>query len=269
MTSFGHAGLASEEPPCFIDEVRTRAKARSVAMNRANMGTINLIGSTAPSRVARAGVCPLPPKGYLERIREIATRHGVLLIFDEVITGFGRLGAPFASDYFGVIPELMTTAKALTNGAVPMGAVFCARTIHDAMMQGPEDAIELFHGYTYSGHPIACAAGLVMLDICAEEGLLTRAACLAQAWREAVGALRASPLVIDIRTIGPVSGIELAPRPGAAGARAHEVFVKCFERGLLIRVTGDVIALSPPLILNQSEIEMMVSTLSECLRDLS
>ena len=208
----------------------------------------------------------LPPQGYLERLREIATRHGILLIFDEVITGFGRLGAPFAADWFGVMPDLMCTAKAITNGCVPMGAVFARRAVHDALMTGPEAAIELFHGYTYSGHPVACAAGMATLDIYESEGLLTRAAGLAPTWRDAVFALRDAPHVLDIRCLGLVAGIELAARPGAPGARAHEVFVDCFRRGLLIRVTGDIIALSPPLIVEPAQIEEMVSILGESLR---
>ncbi|MGO4736161.1 aspartate aminotransferase family protein [Bosea sp. 2KB_26] len=208
----------------------------------------------------------LPPKGYLQRLREIATRHGILLIFDEVITGFGRLGMPFAADYFGVVPDIMTTAKGLTNGAVPMGAVFASRKVHDALMTGPEAAIELFHGYTYSGHPIACAAGLATLDIYAEEGLLTRAAELAAKWQEAMHSLRGAPHVIDIRTIGLVVGIELESRAGAIGARAYDIFVDCFEKGLLIRVTGDIIALSPPLIVEPGQIDDMVSLLGEALK---
>jgi beta-alanine--pyruvate transaminase len=207
----------------------------------------------------------VPPKGYLERLREIATRHGILLIFDEVITGFGRLGTPFASEYFGVMPDLMTTAKGITNGTIPMGAVFAARKVHDALMSGPEATIELFHGYTYSGHPVACAAGLATLDIYAGEGLLTRVTSLAPLWEEALHSLRDVPHVIDIRTIGLVAGIELASRPGAVGARAYEAFVDCFEKGLLIRVTGDVIALSPPLICEPSQIEEMVSLLRAAL----
>ncbi len=147
------------------------------------------------------GVLP-PPNGYLDRLREIATRHGILLIFDEVITGFGRLGTPFASDYFGVVPDLMTTAKGLTNGALPMGAVFASRAVHDALMIGPEPAIELFHGYTYSGHPVACAAGLAALDIYTRDGLLTRVAGLEAAWADAMFELRDSRHVVDIRTIG-------------------------------------------------------------------
>lgn len=208
----------------------------------------------------------LPPKGYLERLREIATRHGILLIFDEVITGFGRLGTPFATEKFGVRPDIVTTAKAITNGAVPMGAVFCARDIHDALMQGPESAIELFHGYTYSGHPVACAAGMATLDIYAREGLLTRAAELETYWKEAVFSLRDLPAITDIRAIGLVAGIELASREGAPGGRAYDVFTDCFQRGLLIRVTGDIIALSPPLIAEKAEIDTMVEMLRETIK---
>lgn len=208
----------------------------------------------------------LPPKGYLERLREIATRHGILLIFDEVITGFGRLGSPFAAGYFGVVPDMITAAKGLTNGAIPMGAVFCARHIHDAMMQGPATTIELFHGYTYSGHPAACAAGLATLEIYQRENLLTRAAELEGYWVAAISSLRDAPGVADIRTIGLVAGIELVPREGRPGARAYEVFVDCFQRGLLIRVTGDIIALSPPLIIEHDQIDAIVSIIGSALR---
>ncbi|MDO9426475.1 MAG: aspartate aminotransferase family protein [Methylobacterium sp.] len=207
----------------------------------------------------------IPPKGYLERLRAICTRHGILLIFDEVITGFGRLGTPFATDYFGVVPDLVTTAKGLTNGALPMGAVFAARAVHDALMHGPESAIELFHGYTYSGHPAACAAGIATLDIYARERLLTRAAGLSETWAEAVHGLASAPHVIDIRSLGLVAGIELAPREGAPGARAYEIFVDCFERGLLVRVTGDIVALSPPLIVEAGQIDAMVSILGDAI----
>ncbi|MDD2867442.1 aspartate aminotransferase family protein [Neomegalonema sp.] len=211
------------------------------------------------------GVLP-PPKGYLQRLREIATKHGILLIFDEVITGFGRLGTPFAADYFGVTPDLMTTAKGLTNGAVPMGAVFASRKVHDGLMTGPDAAIELFHGYTYSGHPLACAAGIATLDVYREESLLTRAADLAQAWEEAIFSLKGLPHVIDIRTLGLVAGVELSSREGAVGARAYDVFVDCFEKGLLIRVTGDIVALSPPLILEKAQIGEIVSILGEAIK---
>lgn len=207
----------------------------------------------------------IPPKGYLERLREICTRHGILLIFDEVITGFGRLGAPFATNFFGVTPDLVATAKGLTNGVIPMGAVFASRPIHDALMQGPEGLIELFHGHTYSGHPVASAAGIATLSIYAEEGLLTRAASLSEDWASAVHALHDARHVIDIRTIGLIAGIELSSRDGAPGARAYEVFVDCFERGLLVRVTGDIIALSPPLIIDREQISSAVATLADAL----
>lgn len=210
----------------------------------------------------------LPPKGYLERLRAICDRHGILLIFDEVITGFGRLGTPFAADYFGVKPDIMTTAKGLTNGAIPMGAVFVSREIHDAMMTGPDNAIELFHGYTYSGHPAACAAGLATLDIYAREGLLTRASELATKWEDAMHGLRELPHVIDVRTIGLVAGIELAPREDGSGKRAYELFTDCYQKGLLIRVTGDIIALSPPLIIEASQIDQIATTLQQALKGL-
>jgi beta-alanine--pyruvate transaminase len=207
----------------------------------------------------------LPPQGYLERLREVATRHGILLIFDEVITGFGRLGAPFAAQYFGVTPDIITTAKGLTNGAIPMGAVFASRQVHDALMTGPDNTIELFHGYTYSGHPAACAAGIATLDIYAREGLLTRGADLTETWRTAMAGLREARHVTDIRAIGLVVGIELGSRDGAPGARGYDVFTECFRRGLLIRVTGDIIALSPPLIVTEDQIAEMVSVISDVL----
>ncbi len=212
-----------------------------------------------------AGVI-LPPKGYLERLRTIADKHGILLIFDEVITGFGRLGTPFATDYFGVVPDLVTTAKGLTNGAIPMGAVFARRKVYDALMVGPESQIELFHGYTYSGHPVASAAGIATLEIYEEEGLLTRAASLTDTWQEALHSLKGLRHVVDIRNLGLVGAIELASRDGAPGARAYDVFVDCFQKGLLIRVTGDTIALSPPLIIESGEIGNIVSILGDALK---
>lgn len=210
------------------------------------------------------GVLP-PPKGYLERLREIATRHGILLIFDEVITGFGRLGTPFAADYFGVIPDIITTAKGITNGTLPMGAVLCSGMVHDGIVKGPENLIELFHGYTYSGHPVACAAGIATLDIYAREGLLTRGAGLAGLWADTLHGLRDAPHVIDVRTIGLVGGIELASRDGAPGARAYDVFTDCFRAGLLIRVTGDIIALSPPLIIEADHMARIAETIRTAL----
>ncbi|MDK4703382.1 aspartate aminotransferase family protein [Rhizobium sp. CNPSo 4062] len=212
-----------------------------------------------------AGVV-LPPKGYLERLRAIADKYGILLIFDEVITGFGRLGTPFATEYFGVVPDLVTTAKGITNGTIPMGAVFASRKIYDGLMAGPENQIELFHGYTYSGHPVACAAGLATMEIYEEEGLLMRAAELAEDWQNALHSLKGLPHVVDIRNLGLVGAVELAPRDGAPGTRAYDVFVDCFQKGLLIRVTGDIIALSPPLIIERAEIETIVSMLGDALK---
>ncbi|RVB61159.1 aspartate aminotransferase family protein, partial [Mesorhizobium sp. M7A.F.Ca.CA.004.06.1.1] len=200
----------------------------------------------------------LPPKGYLERLREICTKHGILLIFDEVITGFGRLGTPFAADYFGVTPDIMTTAKGVSNGVIPMGAVFVKKEIHDAFMTGPEHMIEFFHGYTYSGNPIACAAALGTLDTYKEEGLLTRGEELAPYWEDALHSLKGEPNVIDIRNIGLIGAIELAPIAGQPTKRAFSAFVKAFERGALIRTTGDIIALSPPLIITKGQINELI-----------
>jgi len=214
-----------------------------------------------------AGVV-LPPQGYLQRLRSICDKHGILLIFDEVITGFGRLGAPFGAQYFGVTPDIITAAKGLTNGAIPMGAVFVRKEIYDAFMQGPPSAIELFHGYTYSAHPVACAAGIATQDIYEREGLLTRAGQLAKQWEDAVHSLRGARHVIDIRNLGLVAGIELQPRDGAPAARGYDALVKAFEKGLLIRVTGDIIALSPPLIVEPQHIDQMVTTLREVLQSI-
>ncbi len=211
----------------------------------------------------------IAPAGYLERLKAICGRHGLLLIFDEVITGFGRLGTPFAAQYFGIAPDLMTVAKGITNGAVPMGAVLVKRGIHDALMHGPEHVIEFFHGYTYSGHPVACAAGLAALDIYAREGLFERAASLAPALQEAVHSLRGSPHVIDIRNLGLVAGIELEPRPGEPGKRGYDVFLDCFENGILVRQTGDILALSPPLIVEEGQIGEIVEGIGKALHRVS
>jgi beta-alanine--pyruvate transaminase len=211
-----------------------------------------------------AGVL-VPPKGYLERLREICTKHGILLIFDEVITGFGRLGRPFASQRFGVMPDLFTVAKGMTNGTVPMGGVFVADAIYDAFMQGAE-GIELFHGYTYSGHPLACAAGIGALDTYEAEGLLTRGSSLEKAWEDAAHSLKGARHVVDIRGLGLMAAIELEPRPGAPGRRAYEAFLKAFESGVLIRVTGDVIALSPPLIIEKQQIDRLFDCVREALQ---
>jgi len=210
----------------------------------------------------------LPPKGYLEKLREICTKHGILLIFDEVITGFGRLGTPFAADYFGVTPDIMTTAKGVSNGVIPMGAVFVKKEIHDAFMTGPEHMIEFFHGYTYSGNPVACAAALGTLDTYKEEGLLTRGEELAPYWEDALHSLKGEPNVIDIRNIGLIGAIELAPIAGQPTKRAFSAFVKAFERGALIRTTGDIIALSPPLIITKGQINELIDHVRDVLRSI-
>ena len=199
----------------------------------------------------------VPPRGYLERLRAICDRHGILLIFDEVITGFGRLGAAFAAEYFGVLPDIMALAKGLTNGAVPMGAAGVRRGVYDAIVNGAGPGIEFFHGYTYSGHPLAAAAGLAALGVYDGEGLFSRARDLGDYWADAAHALRGQRHVIDIRNLGLVAGIELASRPDAVGARAYDVFLDCFASGVLIRITGDTVALSPPLIIERAQIDQI------------
>ncbi|MBT5266012.1 MAG: aspartate aminotransferase family protein, partial [Rhodospirillaceae bacterium] len=208
----------------------------------------------------------IPPKGYLKRLRDICTKHGILLIFDEVITGFGRLGASFASEYFGVKPDLFTTAKGITNATVPMGAVFARDGIYDAFMDAPDNTIELFHGYTYSGHPLACAAGLATLDIYRDEGLFERAAELAPYFEDAVHSLSDVDHVIDIRNLGMVTGIELEGIPDKPTARAMDAFNKCYDKGLLVRTTGDIIAMSPPLIVEKEQIDFMIDTVRDTLK---
>lgn len=208
----------------------------------------------------------IPPKGYLKRLAAICAKHDILLIFDEVITAFGRLGTPFGADYFDISPDIITTAKGVTNGVIPMGAVFVTSKIHDAFMAGPESMIDFFHGYTYSGHPMACAASIATLDTYQEEGLLTRAADIASYWEEQLHALKGLPHIIDIRNIGLIGAIEFEPEPGAPGKRAFERFVKAFESNLLVRQTGDIIAISPPLIISKSEIDQLFETLTAVLK---
>jgi beta-alanine--pyruvate transaminase len=230
-----------------------------------------------PSTVAAVIVEPMagstgvliPPMGYLERLRDICTKYGILLIFDEVISGFGRLGAPFAVDLFGVKPDIITLAKGITNATVPMGATVVSSTIHDAFMNGPEGTIEFFHGYTYSAHVLACAAALATLDTYAEEGLFQRAAELSPYFEDAVHSLRGYPHVIDVRNLGMVAGVELAARPGAVGARAYDVFVACYNAGLLTRVTGDIIAISPPLIAERKHVDEMVGIIADVLKTIA
>ncbi|MEP7247328.1 MAG: aspartate aminotransferase family protein [Gammaproteobacteria bacterium] len=209
----------------------------------------------------------VPPKGYLTRIREICDKHGLLLIFDEVITGFGRTGSAFAAQEFGVTPDIITAAKGLTNGCIPMGCVIVSKDIYAAFMQGP-DGIEFFHGYTYTGHPAACAAGIATLGIYQREGLLTRAKSIARYWEDAAHSLNGAPYLIDIRNYGLIGALEFEPIPGKPGARAFDVFVKCFEKGVLVRQTGDIVALSPPLIVERNHIDQIFGTLSEVLKTL-
>ncbi len=209
----------------------------------------------------------VPPKGYLERLRQICDKYGLLLIFDEVITGFGRTGPCFAANAVDVVPDMMIIAKGLTNGTVPMGAVVVRRDIYDTVTtSAPPGMVELFHGYTYSGHPLATAAAMASLDTYEEEGLFQRAQELAPYFEQAVQSLRELPHVIDVRNMGMVAGIELESRPGAPTARAFEAFLKCYEDGALIRTTGDIIALSPPLIISKAQIDELIGIIAQALR---
>jgi beta-alanine--pyruvate transaminase len=246
---------APEHGAQFADELE-RLVALHDASNIAAVIVEPIAGST--------GVL-IPPQGYLERLRKICDRHGILLIFDEVITGFGRTGSAFAAQEFGVTPDMITLAKGLTNGCVPMGGVLVSKAVYEAFMQGP-DGIELFHGYTYSAHPAACAGGLATLALYQREGLLTRAASLAKYWEDAAHALRGLPHVVDVRNYGLILGLELESIPGKVGTRAFEVFKRCFDRSVLVRQTGEVITLSPPLIVEKTHIDQMFGTLSEVLR---
>ena len=236
---------------------------RMVALHDASTIAAVIIEPIAGS----AGVI-LPPDLYLKRIREICDKYGILLIFDEVITGYGRVGKAFAAQRFDVTPDLITTAKGLTNGSVPMGAVFVSEKVHQAFMTCPENMIDLFHGYTYSGHPLACAAAIATLDVYAEEKLFDQAFHLESHWENAIHALKGLPNVIDIRNFGLIGAIELAPRAGKPGTRAYDVFTNCFhEKDTLIRVTGDVIALSPPLILEKTHIDELFNRIADAIKE--
>ena len=210
----------------------------------------------------------IPPVGYLERLRDLCDHYGILLIFDEVITGFGRLGTPFAADYFGVVPDIICAAKGLTNGIIPMGAVIVKDEIYSQFMTGPKDTIELFHGYTYSGNPVAAAAAIATLEVYEEDGLFSRASELAAYWQEALHSLADHPFVIDIRNIGLIGAIELEPIQEHPTKRAFSAFLRAFERGCLIRTTGDIIALSPPLIINKTQIDELVGCIGDVLSEL-
>ena len=236
---------------------------------------LRIIGERGADKIAAVIVEPMagstgvlpPPRGYLKRLRTICDEHNILLIFDEVITGFGRLGAPFAAQRFEVTPDILTMAKGLTNGAIPMGAVAVRNNVHDALMNGPETVIELFHGYTYSGHPAASAALIATLDIYKREALFDRSRDLENYWQDSIHSLRQSPGVVDVRDIGLVGAVELAPAGDRPGARGYQVFCKAFELGLLVRVTGDTIALSPPLIISESQIDELVDKLATAIAE--
>lgn len=226
-----------------------------------------------PSTIAAVMVEPMagstgvliPPVGYLERLREITSRHGILLIFDEVITAFGRLGAATAAERFGVVPDILTMAKGLSNAAVPCGGVAVRREVHDAVVNATAAGIELFHGYTYSGHPLAMAAVVATLDIYRREGLFKRAAEMSPAFEAAAHSLKDARHVVDVRNLGLVAGIELKSRDGAFGARAAEVFQKCFDEGLMVRYTGEILAVSPPLIISEAQIAEMFERIGKVL----
>jgi beta-alanine--pyruvate transaminase len=210
------------------------------------------------------GVYP-PPVGYLQRLRELCTQHGILLIFDEVITGFARVGAAFGAQAFGVTPDLICCAKGMTNGAVPMGGVVVGSTVYDTFMKGSSSVIELFHGYTYSAHPLACAAGLATLDVHEELNLAARVQAIAPVWEAALHGLRDAPHVADVRNIGLLGAVDLASRPGAAGARGNAVHVACFEAGVLVRNSGDTLVLSPPLVISEAQIDEVADSIRTAL----
>lgn len=236
----------------FADELE-----RLVALHDAS----NIAAVIVEPMAGSAGVL-VPPQGYLERLAAICRRHGILLIFDEVITGFGRLGTAFAAQYFGVVPDIMTCAKAINNAAVPMGAVLASDAVHDAIVHGaPAGQIEFLHGYTYSGHPLACAALLATQKLYADEDLFARAAALAPYFEQALHTLADARHVVDVRNLGLVGGIELAPRPGAPGKRGMEAHIGAFEAGALVRSTGDILALSPPLIIEPAQIDRLIETI--------
>ena len=235
----------------------------------------NIIALHDPSTIAGVIIEPiagsagvlLPPKGYLEKIREICTKHGIMLIFDEVICAFGRTGDAFASSRFNVIPDIITTAKGLTSGTVPMGAVLTRNDIYDTFMTGPESAIEFFHGYTYSGHPLAAAAGCATLDAYIEDDMFNRALSLEEKFADALHSLKGEPHVIDIRSLGLIGAVELTPIEGQPTARAINIFRDCYDKGLIIRTTGDTIAFSPPLIVEEQQIEETIETNKTSLRE--
>ena len=232
-----------------------------------------------PSNIAAVMVEPvagsagwyLPPKGYLKRLREICDRHGILLIFDEVITGFGRMGCNFAADYYGVVPDMLNFAKCVTNGVIPLGGVICSDRIYDSMMKAsagaPDHAVEFFHGYTYSGHPVACAAAIATLDLYQQENLFERAGQMGKILGDAMhSGLKGLPNVIGIRSLGLAGAVELSSIAGAPGKRAYDIFLACFHKGVLVRPAGECLVLAPPYIVEPAQIERMVGTLAEMIK---
>ena len=233
-------------------------------------GEYETVAASQTDQVMGSTGALIPPKGYLKRLREICDKYGLLLIFDEVITGFGRLGTPFASHYFDVIPDMFTFAKGVNNAVVPMGGVVVRDAIHDACMQGPEHVVELMHGYTYSGHPLAAAATLATLDLYKEEDLFNRSASMAKYIEEGIHSLKGLPNVISIRNIGMIGGVEVAPRPGAPGKRGYEVFLDSFwNQGVLTRVSGDIVVIAPPFISEKKHIDQMIDALGKSLKAVS
>jgi beta-alanine--pyruvate transaminase len=230
-----------------------------------------------PSNVAAIIVEPvagsagwyLPPKGYLKRLREICDKHGILLIFDEVITGFGRMGTNFGADFYGVVPDMLNFAKAVTNGVIPLGGVICRDKLYDAMMktEAPEHVIEFFHGYTYSGHPVACAAAIATLDLYEKDGLFQRAGEMGKVLGDAFhSTFKGLPNVIGIRSLGLAAAVELAPIAGSPGKRAYDIFVDCFKKGALVRPAGDILVIAPPFIVEKSHIDRLVNTLADSVK---
>lgn len=274
---FGNQLPGTDHLPFFYDrtkqgfskaEPETGAEAADALENLVALHDASTIAAViVEPMVGSAGVY-ITPKGYLKRLREICDKYGILLIFDEVITGFGRLGTAFAATKYDVQPDLMTTAKGLNSGTVPMGAVFVHDRIHDVIVNGaPENMIELFHGYTYSAHPIAVASALATQKLYKDEGLFERAAELAPYWEDAIHSLKGTRHVIDVRNSGLVGGVELEGRPGKPTARAYDVFVKAYDKGLLVRTTGDIIALSPPLIISKAQIDELFGVLTDVLNE--
>ncbi|MEZ5740025.1 MAG: aspartate aminotransferase family protein [Burkholderiaceae bacterium] len=279
--AYGHALVLQSDHLAHTQNLETRAFVRGTAAQGAEMadeleqrliplhGAEN-IAAVIVEPVSGAGGVLVPPQGYLQRLRDLCTRHGILLIFDEVITGFGRLGTPFASQFFGVTPDLMTFAKGVTSGAAPLGGVIVSDAFYETFMNSPGAGIQFFHGYTYSGHPLSCAAGLGTLDTYAEEGLLTRGTGeLAQAFEDGIHAMASLPHVIDCRNLGLIGAIELAPRPGAPSARAVEVFEKAWNKGVYVRAVGDAIAFCPPLIVEPAHLDEMFSVTAQVLKTIA